>query len=396
MPGTVYINPAVMADKRDAMAVAVNEALRVAMEDLRFSPAAALTPEQKRMLAGTAYEGDEDASRKTVAARIATFDSSVAPTPEQKEETLGFLNLLAEALGPSHRDAALVAAIVSALGASEAPGGEPPAGPVPEAAAEGRPAGTARDAAGAGDVDWHSLPAVLGRLDPATWGGAAADGRPSIRADTRTYRELHPLKELRSTIPTPLEAANEAVGNEIPSDNLAVNLVNQFIAGAGKFGRARAVSPGGTPAIMRETVTAKQLADPAAYFRVVAGEAAYRDIVNSGVVRAKRPTPPPGSPLKELIAARPTAFPSFAKGRPAVEYARGADGHYVIVTKDTSIKPSHAGRHSPGTTHFPTGPNGQHLEALPSAAVDVFKHVGEGDYAKVMSRGVPLYKPGDK
>jgi len=180
MPGTVYINPAVMADKRDAMAVAVNEALRVAMEDLRFSPAAALTPEQKRMLAGTAYEGDEDASRKTVAARIATFDSSVAPTPEQKEETLGFLNLLAEALGPSHRDAALVAAIVSALGASEAPGGEPPAGPVPEDAAEGRPAGTARDAAKAGDVDWHSLPPVpsKGQL----WGlsMAVAEAMPGL------------------------------------------------------------------------------------------------------------------------------------------------------------------------------------------------------------------------
>lgn len=231
-------------------------------------------------------------------------------------------------------------------------------------------------------------------LDPGSWGGSG--GKATMRADTRTYRDLHPLKELRSTIPTPLEAANAAVGNQIPSDNPAVNLVNQFIAGAGTFGRARAVSPGGTPAIMRETVTAKQLADPATYFRVVAGEAAYRDIVNSGVVQASRPEPPPGASLKERIIARPTAFPSFAKGRPLVGYAQGSDEHYVIATKDPSIKPSHVGRHGFGTTHFPTGPNGRHLGALPSAAVDVFEHVGEGDYAKVMSRGVPLYKPGDK
>lgn len=88
---------------------------------------------------------------------------------------------------------------------------------------------------------------VLGKLDPATWGGSG--GKTIMRADTRTYRDLHPLKELRSTVPTPLEAANAAVGNQIPSDNPAVNLVNQFIAGAGTFGRARAVSPGGVPRV---------------------------------------------------------------------------------------------------------------------------------------------------
>ena len=300
MSGVIKLNPSIFTDKRDALAVCWDEALRLWMEEINFEPEFEITPEQEEFFKDTAYaEGDGTSAEK------------------------------------------------------------------------------------GGNV-----------LDPGSWGGSG--GRATMRADTRTYRDLHPLKELRSTVPTPLEAANAAVGNQIPSDNPVVNLVNQFIAGAGKFGRARAVSPGGTPAIMRETVTAKQLADPAAYFRVVAGKDAYRDIVNSGVVRAERPTPPPGSPLKELVAARPAAFPSFAKGRPLVEYARGSDEHYVITTKDPSIKPSHVGRHGFGFTQFPTGPNGRHLRALPSAAVDVFEHVGEGDYAKVMSRGVPLYKPGDK
>lgn len=303
MPGVIKINPDLFSDKRDAHAVAWDEALRLFMEDTGFDPEFDITPEQEEFFRGTAYAEGE--------------------------------------------------------GTSAEKGGN-----------------------------------VLGKLDPATWGDPG--GKVTIRADTRTYRDLHPLKELRSTAPTPLEAANAAVGNQIPSDNPAVNLVNQFIAGVGTFGAARAMSPGGTPRVLRETVTAKQLADPSAYFRVVAGEAAYHDIVDSGVVRASRPTPPPGASIKALIAARPTAFPSFAKGRPAVEYAQGADGHYVIVTKDPSIKPSRAGRHGFGTTQFPTGPNGRHLESLPASAVDVFEHVGEGDYAKVMDKGVPLYKLGGK
>ena len=54
-------------------------------------------------------------------------------------------------------------------------------------------------------------------------------------------------------MPTPLEALNDAVGNQIPSDKPAVNFINQLIAGAGKFGRARAVSPGGVPRVTYDT-----------------------------------------------------------------------------------------------------------------------------------------------
>lgn len=132
MPGVIKINPDVMNDKRDAMAVAVNEALRIAMEDLRFSPKSELTAEQRKLLAGTAYAGDEAASRKTVIARVATFDSSVAPTPEQKEETVQFLTLLSEALGPQHPDAGLVGSLIEAQKAGGLPTGNIPAEAAPE------------------------------------------------------------------------------------------------------------------------------------------------------------------------------------------------------------------------------------------------------------------------
>jgi hypothetical protein len=159
MPGQILINPDVINDKRDALAVAWNEALRILMEDIGFEPEFDITPEQEEFFRGTAYAEGE--------------------------------------------------------GTSAEKGGN-----------------------------------VLGKLDPATWGGSG--GKTIMRADTRTYRELHPPTELRSTLPTPLEAANEAVGNQIPSDNPAVNLVNQFIAGAGKFGMARAVSPGGRVVVAHE------------------------------------------------------------------------------------------------------------------------------------------------
>lgn len=177
MPGKVYVNPTVMGDKRDAMAVAVNEALRIAMEDLRFSPGSELTPEQRRLLAGTAYAGDEAASRKTVIARVATFDDSVKPTPEQKEETVRFLTLLAEALGPQHPDAGLVGALIDAQKPSrlppqeETPPGNIPAKEAPEARevpAQEPAAGTAQDAAYAGNVA-QAVP------QKRSWSAAALD-----------------------------------------------------------------------------------------------------------------------------------------------------------------------------------------------------------------------------
>lgn len=157
MPGSIVINPAVMEDKRDAHAVAWDEALRLWMEDTAFEPMFDITPEQENFFRGTAYaEGEGTSAEK------------------------------------------------------------------------------------GGNV-----------LDPDSWGGS--DGKATMRADTRTDAELYPKRELRSTLPTLLETANAAVGNQIPSDNPAVNLANQLIAGAATFGTAKTLSPGGTPKVTYDT-----------------------------------------------------------------------------------------------------------------------------------------------
>lgn len=78
---------------------------------------------------------------------------------------------------------------------------------------------------------------VLGKLDPATWGGG--DGRVSIRADTRSYRETHPLKPLRSSIDVP--TMDQIVGVQA-SGNPVVDTVNRIVGAAATFGPAVAAA----------------------------------------------------------------------------------------------------------------------------------------------------------
>lgn len=73
----------------------------------------------------------QDALRKTIVARIATFDTSIPePTPEQVQETLRLLSLVMEAIGEQHQDFPLMQKLASAIapnGNTTAP--EPPNGP---------------------------------------------------------------------------------------------------------------------------------------------------------------------------------------------------------------------------------------------------------------------------
>ena len=132
--------------------------------------------------------------------------------------------------------------------------------------------------------------------------------------------------------------------------------------------------------------------DPDAFYRVIHGDSAYQDILDSRKVRTNagnKPSSGSGVSLK----GRPTAFPSFSKGEIALRYAESNPNHYVIATKDPSIKPSTSGRHGKGSTMFPTGKDGKHLTELPADKVDVYKHVGKGQYKKVLERGaVPAGK----
>ena len=104
MPGVILINPDVFQDKRDALAVAWNEALRLTIEDIKFEPKFEITPAQVKFFRNTAYSQDESALRKTIVARIATHDTSVSPSPEQEKETVRLLDLILEMPGISTAD----------------------------------------------------------------------------------------------------------------------------------------------------------------------------------------------------------------------------------------------------------------------------------------------------
>lgn len=126
MPGVIKINPETFKDKRDALAVAWNEALRLFMEDTGFEPRFAVTPEQASFFKDTAYAQDEGSLRKTLAARIATRDTSVpAPTPEQVAETGRLLDAVLKKIGPYHKDARAVKLMKGGLPAAPAPSAPP-------------------------------------------------------------------------------------------------------------------------------------------------------------------------------------------------------------------------------------------------------------------------------
>ena len=120
MPGSILINPSVLKDRRDALAVAVNEALRLFMEDSGFQPSFEPTAEQRKFFSGTAYGKDGDALKKTILARVATFDTSVTPTDEESAEAARLMQLILKTIGTGHRDFPLMSRI--AAGLRKAPG----------------------------------------------------------------------------------------------------------------------------------------------------------------------------------------------------------------------------------------------------------------------------------
>ena len=71
----IVINPEVFEDKRDALCVAMNEAFRVLMEVNGFNPVSEPTDAQRQFFADTAYSQNENQMRRTILARICTFDT---------------------------------------------------------------------------------------------------------------------------------------------------------------------------------------------------------------------------------------------------------------------------------------------------------------------------------
>lgn len=129
--------------------------------------------------------------------------------------------------------------------------------------------------------------------------------------------------------------------------------------------------------------------DPDTFYRVVRGSEVFDDIVESGKIRTT------GSPtytgaktasIENFNMNRPTAYPSFSKGNINLNYAQGDPQHYIIETKDKSVKPSTQVRHGKGTTHFPTDEFGQPQKSLDANKAKIWEHVGDGKYKRVSPR----------
>jgi hypothetical protein len=135
--------------------------------------------------------------------------------------------------------------------------------------------------------------------------------------------------------------------------------------------------------------TAEDFVDPNKFYRVFSGNQAYEDILESGKIRtvgspSYKGTNPPLSDrpsLAERIKNRPTAWPSFAKGKANLSYAQGLPDHYIIETEEKLRTPKR-GRHSPGSTYFPMDEKGLDVD---KTKTKIYKHLGEGKYEQVRS-----------
>jgi len=94
----IVINPSTFKNGKDALCVAFDEAFRVLMEVNGFDPVSEPTEAQRKFLSDTEYATDEVMLRRTILARILTFDTSVKdPTDEQLQEAKEFLDAIQEA-----------------------------------------------------------------------------------------------------------------------------------------------------------------------------------------------------------------------------------------------------------------------------------------------------------
>lgn len=127
----IVINPTTFKNDKDALCVAFNEALRIAMEEMSFEPDAEPTDAQRKFFSDTDYADDELQLRRTILARICVFDTSVKdPTDEQLQEAVMFLEDVMQAGFPQNEwEQSCVQRmhdIISQIPASGEPGEEAP------------------------------------------------------------------------------------------------------------------------------------------------------------------------------------------------------------------------------------------------------------------------------
>ena len=147
----VVINPTTFKNEKDGLCVAFNETFRILMEVNGFYPVAEPTEKQREFFSDTAYANDELQMRRTILARICTFDTSVTdPTDEQLQEAVEFLDTVLEIGAPQNQwEQQAVTRIRTAISKALESGERVPTGQAP--APEGSPeiaAGGAGSSAG--------------------------------------------------------------------------------------------------------------------------------------------------------------------------------------------------------------------------------------------------------
>lgn len=91
--GKIILNPYSKNTKSEQQAVMRNEAARLYMRNNGIKPSFDLTPEQRAQFKGTEYEGNLQAMRETIAARIFSGDPSAkSATSDQKEFVAKYLD----------------------------------------------------------------------------------------------------------------------------------------------------------------------------------------------------------------------------------------------------------------------------------------------------------------
>ena len=228
----IVINPEVFEDKRDALCVAMNEAFRVLMEVNGFNPVSEPTDAQRQFFADTAYSQNENQMRRTILARICTFDTSVKdPTEEQLEESVEFLEAVMEMGAPQNEweqqavqriHDVLVAAIEKGTSVGDTPTEEPPA---PEDVQEGDPRGE-QAAVGGGVSDKD-----LDKIGQGKGGHFQNQRGQTVAAWNNTARDSAGRIVRRDSAQQTNNAAGQAGGNPAKPPEEPNEFVAQFLAG---------------------------------------------------------------------------------------------------------------------------------------------------------------------
>jgi len=112
--------------------------------------------------------------------------------------------------------------------------------------------------------------------------------------------------------------------------------------------------------------------NPNSYYRIV-GTDATEDALANGVIRSKAGAGVVSEKVGGInLGSRPTAYPSFSKGKVSTEYAKGLPEHSLIETQ-RPMAASTVGRHGKGTTQFPVDEAGNYMKEFPLSEAKIMQ-----------------------